>query len=165
MEETIDQMDGIIVLSEIVSKTNLDRITRRYVAAIEGGDVNPLDAIVKMHAVGKLVEGVTKNILVKDAVRAELERYGTKNVKYNGVTFQLKAVSTKYDYSTCNDPIWQRLKNNADIAAAALKEREEFLKMIPMEGFTQVDQLTGEVVQTVRPEKRSEEGYSITIDK
>jgi len=52
-----------------------------------------------------------------------------------------------------------------DIAAAALKEREEFLKMIPLEGFTQVDPLTGEVVDTMRPEKRSEEGYSITIDK
>jgi hypothetical protein len=163
--DTLTKIEDTIVMSDLVSKTNLDRATRRFVQLIEDGDVNPLDTIVKMHAVGKLVEGVTKNIMVKDAVKAELERYGTKNVKYNGVTFQLKAVSTKYDYSTCNDPIWQRLKNNADIAAAALKEREEFLKMIPLEGFTQVDPLTGEVVQTIRPEKRSEEGYSITIDK
>ena len=163
--DTLTKIEDTIVMSDLVSKTTLDRATRRFVQLIEDGDVNPLDTIVKMHAVGKLVEGVTKNIMVKDAVKAELERYGTKNVKYNGVTFQLKAVSTKYDYSTCNDPIWQRLKNNADIAAAALKEREEFLKMIPLEGFTQVDPLTGEVVQTIRPEKRSEEGYSITIDK
>jgi len=163
--DTLTKIEDTIVMSDLVSKTNLDRATRRFVQLIEDGDVNPLDTIVKMHAVGKLVEGVTKNIMVKDAVKAELERYGTKNVKYNGVTFQLKAVSTKYDYSTCNDPIWQRLKNNADIATAALKEREEFLKMIPLEGFTQVDPLTGEVVQTIRPEKRSEEGYSITIDK
>ena len=163
--DTLKKIEDTIVLSDLVNKTNLDHATRRFVQMIEDGDVNPLDTIVKMHAVGKLVEGVTKNIMVKDAVKAELERYGTKNVKYNGVTFQLKAVSTKYDYSTCNDPIWQRLKNNADIAAAALKEREEFLKMIPLEGFTQVDPLTGEVVQTIRPEKRSEEGYSITIDK
>lgn len=163
--DTLTKIEDTIVMSDLVSKTNLDRATRRFVQLIEDRDVNPLDTIVKMHAVGKLVEGVTKNIMVKDAVKAELERYGTKNVKYNGVTFQLKAVSTKYDYSTCNDPIWQRLKNNADIAAAALKEREEFLKMIPLEGFTQVDPLTGEVVQTIRPEKRSEEGYSITIDK
>ena len=163
--DTLTKIEDTIVMSDLVSKTNLDRATRRFVQLIEDGDVNPLDTIVKMHAVGKLVEGVTKNIMVKDAVKAELERYGTKNVKYNGVTFQLKAVSTKYDYSTCNDPIWQRLKNNADIAAAALKEREEFLKMIPLEGFTQVDPLTGEVVDTMRPEKRSEEGYSITFDK
>ena len=163
--DTLTKIEDTIVMSDLVSKTNLDRATRRFVQMIEDGDVNPLDTIAKMHAVGKLVEGVTKNIMVKDAVRAELERYGTKTVKYNGVTFQLKAVSTKYGYSTCNDPIWQRLKNNADIAAAALKEREEFLKMIPLEGFTQVDPLTGEVVQTIRPEKRSEEGYSITIDK
>ena len=157
--------NSAIELDEIVSKTNLERLTRHLVQLIEDGEVNPLDAIVKMHAMGKLVEGVTKNIMVKDVVRAELERYGTKTVKYEGVTFQLKAVSTRYEYSVCNDPVWQRLKNNADIAAAALKEREEFLKAIPLEGFTQVDPLTGEVVQTVRPEKRSEEGYSITIDK
>ena len=163
--DTLTKIEDTIVLSDLVNKTNLDRATRRFVQMIEDGDVNPLDTIVKMHAVGKLVEGVIKNIMVKDTVKAELERYGTKTVKYNGVTFQLKAVSTKYDYSVCNDPIWQRLKNNADIAAAALKEREEFLKMIPLEGFTQVDPLTGEVVQTIRPEKRSEEGYSITIDK
>jgi hypothetical protein len=161
----ITTFDDAIVLADIDNKTNLERLTRRMVQLIEDGEVNPLDAIVKMHAMGKLVEGVTKNIMVKDVVRAELERYGTKTVKYEGVTFQLKAVSTKYDYSVCNDPIWQRLKNNADIANAALKEREEFLKAIPLEGFTQVDQLTGEVCTTVRPEKRSEEGYSITIDK
>ena len=163
--DTLKKIEDTIVLSDLVNKTNLDHATRRFVQMIEDGDVNPLDTIVKMHAVGKLVEGVTKNIMVKDAVKAELERYGTKTVKYNGVTFTLKAVNTKYDYSKCNDPIWQRLKNNADIAAAALKEREEFLKMIPLEGFTQVDPLTGEVVDTMRPEKRSEEGYSITIDK
>lgn len=157
--------DDAIVLADIVNKTNLERLTRRMVQQIEDGEVNPLDAIVKMHAMGKLVEGVTKNIMVKDVVRAELERYGTKTVKYEGVTFQLKAVSTRYDYSVCNDPIWQRLKNNADIAAAALKEREEFLKVIPLEGFTQVDPLTGEICTTVRPVKRSEEGYAITIDK
>ena len=163
--DTLTKIEDTIVMSDLVNKTNLDHATRRFVQLIEDGDVNPLDTIVKMHAVGKLVEGVTKNIMVKDAVKAELERYGTKTVKYEGVTFQLKAVSTKYDYSVCNDPIWQRLKNNADIANAALKEREEFLKMIPLEGFTQVDPLTGEVVETSRPEKRSEEGYSITIDK
>jgi phosphoribosylaminoimidazole-succinocarboxamide synthase len=164
MEEKM-RFDDAIMLNEIVSKNHIERLTRHFVQLIEEGEVNPLDAIVKMHAVGKLVEGVTKNIMVKDVVKAELERYGTKTVKYEGVTFQLKAVSTKYDYSVCNDPVWQRLKNNADIAAAALKEREEFLKAIPLEGFTQVDPLTGEVCTTVRPEKRSEEGYSITIDK
>ena len=163
--DTLTKIEDTIVMSDLVSKTNLDHATRRFVQMIEDGDVNPLDTIVKMHAVGKLVEGVTKNIMVKDAVKAELEKYGTKTVKYNGVTFQLKAVSTKYDYSVCNDPIWQRLKNNADTANTDLKDREEFLKMIPMEGITQVDPLTGEVVETSRPDKRSEDGYSITIDK
>lgn len=165
MNTEVTTFNSAIELNDIVNKTNLERLTRRMVQQIEDGEVNPLDAIVKMHAMGKLVEGVTKNIMVKDVVRAELERYGTKTVKYEGVTFQLKAVSTRYDYSVCNDPVWQRLKNNADIAAAALKEREEFLKAIPLEGFTQVDPLTGEICTTVRPVKRSEEGYSITMDK
>lgn len=165
MEETIDQMDGIIVLSEIVSKTNLDRITRRYVAAIEGGDVNPLDAIVKMHAVGKLVEGVTKNVLVKDAVRAELEKYGSKTVKFNGATFTMKTVGTRYDYSVCDDPVWRELKGKAEAANAALKEREEMLKVLPLEGITVVDDATGEVCRVCRPGKTSEEGYAITLDK
>lgn len=164
MEEKM-RFDDAIMLNEIVSKNHIERLTRHFVQLIEEGEVNPLDAIVKMHAVGKLVEGVTKNIMVKDVVKAELERYGTKTVKYEGVTFQLKAVSTKYDYAGTNDPEWRRLKNNADIANAALKEREEFLKMIPLEGITVVDQLTGEVYQVYRPAKSSEEGYSITIDK
>ena len=161
----ITTFDDAIVLADIVNKTNLNRLTRHLVQLIEDGDVNPLDAIVKMHAMGKLVEGVTKNIMVKDVVRAELERYGTKSVRYNCATFQMKEVGVKYDYSTCNDPVWMRLKVRFDIAAAALKEREEMLKMMPVEGMTVVDELTGEVFQAVRPAKSGESGYSITIDK
>lgn len=163
--DTLTKIEDTIVMSDLVRKTNLDRATRRFVQLIEDGDVNPLDTIVKMHAVGKLVEGVTKNIMVKDAVKAELEKYGTKTVKYNGVTFQMKEVGVKYDYSTCNDPVWIRLKVCFDIAAAALKEREDMLKMMPVEGMTVVDELTGEVFQAVRPTKSGESGYSITIDK
>ena len=68
--DTLTKIEDTIVLSDLVNKTNLDHATRRFVRMIEDGDVNPLDTIVKMHAVGKLVEGVTKNIMVKDAVRA-----------------------------------------------------------------------------------------------
>ena len=163
--DTLTKIEDTIVLSDLVNKTNLDHATRRFVQLIEDGDVNPLDTIVKMHAVGKLVEGVTKNIMVKDAVRAELEKYGTKTVKYEGATFQMKEVGVKYDYSTCNDPVWIRLKVRFDIAAAALKEREDMLKMMPVGGMTVVDELTGEVFQAVRPTKSGESGYSITIDK
>lgn len=163
--DTLKKIEDTIVLSDLVNKTNLDHATRRFVQMIEDGDVNPLDTIVKMHAVGKLVEGVTKNILVKDAVRAELEKYGSKTVKFNNATFTMKTVGTRYDYNVCNDPVWRELKGKAEAANAALKEREDMLKVLPLEGITVVDDATGEVCHVCRPGKTSEEGYAITLDK
>ena len=112
--DTLTKIEDTIVLSDLVNKTNLDHATRRFVQMIEDGDVNPLDTIVKMHAVGKLVEGVTKNIMVKDAVKGRTGalRHEDREVQRRNISAQ--GGIHEVTYSKCNDPIWQRLKNNAD---------------------------------------------------
>lgn len=152
-----------IRLNEVITKNAIDTITAQYTNRILDGEVNPLQAIATVAALERFVKDIRGNALVKDAVREELEKYGSKSVDFQGVKFQLKAVSTRYDFTECNDPVWTRLSNNLDIAKAALKEREDFLKALPADGITEIDTLTGEVVEVKRPLKRSEDGYSITL--
>ena len=61
-------------------------------------------------ALEQFVKAVRGHVLVKDAVRAELEKYGSKTVKFNNATFTMKTVGTRYDYNVCNDPVWRELK-------------------------------------------------------
>jgi hypothetical protein len=158
-------MENTLQLTEITSKDKLERITRSYIDDIVEGEVNPLQAVTVVAALEQFVKSVRGHVLVKDAVRAELEKYGSKTVKFNGATFTMKTVGTRYDFSVCDDPVWRELKARSDNAAAALKEREEMLKVLPLEGITVVDDATGEVCHVCRPGKTSEEGYSITLDK
>ena len=158
-------MKNTLQLTEITSKEKLDRITRNYIDDIVDGEVNPLKAVTVVAALEQFVKAVRGHVLVKDAVRAELEKYGSKTVKFNGATFTVKTVATRYDFSVCDDPVWRELKGKAEAANAALKEREEMLKVLPLEGITVVDDATGEVCRVCRPGKTSEEGYAITLDK
>ena len=58
-----------------------------------------------------------------------------------------------------------KLKTRRDIDDALLKEREDFLKMVPVEGTTIVDEETGEVYRINRAGKSGEEGYMISYAK
>jgi hypothetical protein len=58
----------------------------------------------------------------------------------------------KYDYSS--DPIASELMEK-------LKERQEFLKSIPVDGITEVDEETGEVRKIYRPAKKSTTTFKI----
>ena len=152
-----------IALNRVIKKDQIDRISADFTNRILDGYINPLQAIATVAAIERFVKDIRGNALIKDAVREELEKYGSKSVDFQGVKFQLKAVSTRYDFTECNDPVWVSLNNNLEIAKAAIKEREDFLKALPAEGITEIDRLTGEVVEVKRPLKKSEDGYAITL--
>jgi hypothetical protein len=158
-------MKTAISLSELTSREKLAVITRQFRDEILNGEVNPLEAAIILKAMEDFTKSLRGDILVKDCVKSELDKYPEKAVRFNGCTFTKKAVGTKYDYSLCNDPEHERLKAKADIAASLLKEREDFLKVCPESGHEYIDDKTGEIVKIYPPAKISEEGYSIIYTK
>lgn len=154
-----------IKLSELNGKEKIAAISRNYINDILEGNVNPLEAMTVVAALENFVKAVRGNVLVKDAVREELEKYGTKSVDFKGAKFTMKEVGTRYDFSSCGDPKWSDLKFRIDELTADLKEREKLLKALPDGGMMEVDQKTGEVYHIEKPEKKFENGYSITFYK
>jgi len=84
------------------------------------------------------LEGTRKHIVCIDP-------YG--DIGYNGADNQ---INVRYDYTNCNDPLWNDLKEQADLLDKEIKDRERFLKTIPPSGLTITDHRTGEIV-TIRP--------------
>lgn len=85
-----------------------------------------------------------------------------KGYSIHDVSIEQAATKTEYDYSVCNDSVYNRLVIVADAADAALKERQSFLKAINGK-LTLVDEDTGEVATIYAPNKLQSDGLKITL--
>lgn len=101
---------------------------------------------------------------LKQMVRDEIVKYGKGFETKRGVKFDLSETGTKYDYSKCGDPVIIELGVVLESAKIKIKERQEFLQTVPVEGL---DILTegGEVSKIYPPSKSSTSSYKITLPK
>jgi hypothetical protein len=67
--------------------------------------------------------------IVRDEITKNADD-GKTLVSKSGNTFELAETGTKYDYSVCGDPIWNRLTSEVETLKEKLKEREVYLKTI-----------------------------------
>lgn len=109
---------------------------------IEGGEINPLTAYMKLRAIRDAVDLAMKG--VKADAMEDAERNAGDPVLH-GVKFQVRNGREKWDYS--HDPVWAELKASEQATAKMRKEREKFLKTLPQE---MVDPSTGEFVEPAR---------------
>ena len=92
-------------------------------------------------------------------------KYGKGEIPTSsGASFQVKETGVKYDFSQCNDPVWNNLKEQADRINEQLKEREKYLKVIK-NPKTEIDEETGEVYTIIPPTRTSTTSYTVTFKK
>jgi len=127
-----------------LTKSELEIIASQAVYGVMEGQTNPVAVIAVLKKYEKIIELVTKDKDFKDALINELARSGGKQ-GYGNVEVQYSQTS-RADYS--NDPVWCDL-------TAKVKEREAFLKGLPYEGMTVVDEASGEVTKVYPPAKKS----------
>jgi len=82
-----------------------------------------------------------------------------------GVKFEAAETGTQYDFSKCNDPILASLEAQHEQIAEQLKARKEFLRTLPIEGLTVVDEETGEGSKIYPPSKSSNSSYKVTLPR
>ena len=83
---------------------------------------------------------------------------------FKGATFDVKEAGIKYDFSKCEDVIWNDIDKKMQMLTERKKEREAFLKSLK-ERFTYVDESTGEIITLYPPQKKSTTTYAITWSK
>lgn len=152
------------IKNELANTTKIDKLVKNigYLSTlIIDGEVEPIEPIVSMRRIKSAIERVEKNDLVTDAVLQELYKWG-KNVQIFGAKIQVKEVGTTYDFSACQDPIWNFINCQIKELQAKMKDREAMLKSLK-KTETMVNDETGEIYTIYPPVKKSKTGYSVTL--
>lgn len=129
---------------------------------LDGGIIDPLKVHLQVKAMESIIEGLTKSDTYKSFVLDAAQKYGSKSFEFGNASIQIKEAGTKYDYSQCGDPVYDRLEKEAQEANEKLKARQKFLQTI--NGFiTVLDEETGQVLCLYPPSKTSSTTVSVTL--
>lgn len=131
-----------LIKLEQLTKSTLSDIVGQVVKAVEAGNSTACEAV----AFAKFLEeiaGQIKKATINDNKVTELafdEAAESVNVR-GAVVSQFNA--TRYDYSTCNDEMWNQLTEDIKDLSNMKKSREVWLKALTKES---ADPVTGEMV-------------------
>ena len=142
------------------TSTQIDVFSDGVIQSVKEGEINPLTVLIQLKAMEQAANRILKEI--KDNLLTEAGKYPEREFEYLGNKIAKAEHGTKYDYSKCGDPVYQRLFEAAFEANGKLKERENFLKSIK-EPFNFVDDVTGEVCFISPPTKKSTSGLNVSI--
>lgn len=124
------------------------------IESIGNGEVDALKIHTQVKAMEDLITQLKEEPQYRESVLTAAQQYG-KRFQFGQAEIAVQEVGTKYDYSVCQDPEYDRLKVEADAAAAALKDRAKFLQTVPTSGLDVLDQNTGELSKIFPPAKSS----------
>ena len=141
------------------TKAERQKFAQSVIKSIKDGLSDPL----KIHYQVKCMEEVIKNITsdpdYKSMTLDQAAKYG-KNFEHFNARFEVKEMGVKYDYSVCNDPVYNKLKAQLTVLEDDIKAREKYLKAIPTSG---VETLFEDEVVTLYPPAKSST-TSITVN-
>ncbi len=142
------------------TQTQIDVFSDQVIESVRNGEANPIEVLVILKAFEKAQERIIKEI--RENFVNEASKYPEQSFEFNGAKIDKAEVGTKYNYSVCCDPIFERLEVDAAKANSDLKERQEFLKTLKSPLVT-VDELSGEIVKIYPPTKTSTSSLKVSI--
>lgn len=152
-------MNTISIFSKLpTTKFQIEQIANQIKQSVLDGEVDPLLFAEQVAAMEKLFTTLKSDILIKDCILAEAEKYG-KSFEKGNAKFAIKEVGVTYDFTNCND--FELEKLNAEISELTEKKKaiESFLKGITVN--TEVYGSDG--IQLLPPIKRSTTQVTITL--
>lgn len=104
-----------------LSKQGVQDAAKVFVEHYTDGTQSPAEGLLFAKKLTDFVEEVKANI--SDAATNELKLGKGEKGNVHGATVTEQMVGVRYDFSVCNDTIWNRLNKE-------IKEREAFLKTV-----------------------------------
>lgn len=135
-------------------------VAKKAISAITDGEIDAITAHINLSRMEAAIQQVKADERVKDITLRELSKYGKKQA-FGDCTLEEAEAGVKYDYSLCNDSELAELEEQKKWLDARIKERQAFLKHIPVSGMC--DPNTGEVVYP--PAKSSKTIIKTTFKK
>jgi len=153
-------MKALTTITIPEGKTAIQRFTQSTIGLILSGDVDPLEAEVKLKAVAEAIDAIRKHGEVRHVVMMEAAKYIDKTFDVYGAQVTRKLTPARYDYEACGDPVWASLNNQINALYDERKQREKLLQALTApQSF--LDDQTGEVT-LVRPPVK-EQGETLAI--
>ena len=162
MMDTKPDIRDVVFYATEVTKETIKEQSFALLKDLDEGHISPLQLASQLKFVEDIITNVKEEL--RQRVCAEQSKYGKERMTYKGAAFDIKEAGVKYDYSHCDDTIWNDLKQQSDALNDQMKEREAFLKTLK-ERFTYIDESTGEIITLYPPQKKSTTTYSITWKK
>jgi len=125
------------------------------------GEVDSINIHLQLKAMEEIIKTIQGNEVYKRILLDESEKYGKSFDKYNA-KFSIKETGVKYDYSQCNDSILLELMDKQELLDNEIKERQAFLKTVPIQGLDIID-FNGEVLKVFPPSKLSTTSVTVTL--
>ena len=151
------------IVTNEVTKTQIKIIAQQTIINLmeTGNVIEMADAFAKVEM---LIKEIKSSPAYIDYLREEVSKYGKSHTTSSGTKIELAEVGTKYDYQTCGDAELVRLNDQLLNIENAIKERQTFLKTIPVSGMDVVLE-GGEVCKLYPPIKTSTSSVKCTIAK
>jgi hypothetical protein len=141
------------------TKEQVGNYVRLIKESVLNGEVEPLQFAANVSALEQLFKALKSDVLIKDVILEEAEKYGAKSFEHGNAKFQIKEVGVKYDFTECNDSELFDIDNELRVLTAKKKARETLLKAISPE-----DEVYGsDGVQLAPPLKTSTTQVTITL--
>lgn len=150
-------MDKIQLLRETATPAAL---ASNAIQAVLEGEVDPITAHINVSKLEQAIKTFKADERVRDITLRELWKYGKKQT-FADCTLEEAEAGVRYDFTKCGDSRLEELYKMRQTIDADIKEREAFLKSVPLSGVADVD--TGEVVKP--PAKSSKTIIRTTFKK
>ena len=150
-------------LTTQITKTDIRTISNNMVADIlnNGNVIESADALNKMET---LIKEIKSNAEWVDYLREEVAKRGASVVTTSGTKIELAEVGVRYDFTKCGDEQLNDLVVEQERIESLIKERQTFLKTIPVSGLDIVT-INGELVTIYPPSRSSTSSIKTTIAK
>lgn len=141
-------------------KSNIANAVEAITTHIKDGNSDSLDGLILALKGKALFTDLEKALrpLVSSDYLDKLD----KGYKKHSASIEQGATKTEYDYTVCNDIVWNDLSDKVKAIDADKKDRESFLKSLK-EPLEIVDTDTGETHTIYPANKLQTEGFKITI--
>lgn len=154
-------MENNLLTTNNISTSELANVA---ISRILNGEVDPLVAIANISTVEKAIKKIKDDVNVKLIILSELSKYNKSKTSIGSLTIEECETAIKYDYSSCNDTVYNRLSIEQKELADNIKEREKVLKSLSKATMI-LDDDTGELMRVLPPIKTSTTSYKITESK
>lgn len=142
-------------------KREMESFINLLVNEIASGSYKPLDVLVRLKYMEKIIAETLKNERVDEAMINEFSSYGKgEKVVIFGAELRQSETGVKYDYEASGDPIWMNLDKQINELTEQRKQREKWLQSFALDQ-SEVDKETGVLI--TRPVKTSKTKIIVTI--